>query len=242
MAADKVVYPATDVTLCGFLNDVNTVLYAVSDAFSYKEHARLDAAFLLIAQTLIAGAAKEAELHGQITLEASEAQAFLHKEAGPLDASMVLAALLSTAAKKAVMLQQSVSIGAQSEAVAIKSIEHAANTLRLSAYISPDKIHQVINDIDSAIYLSAEIGSLRKDIVLNEASAVLRLMSSLDLALDKQMHMGTITARIGGSIEAVERRYRTLGDLDGLTLRDLSSWTMRKFYYIEGGFDGGQDT
>ena len=39
--------------------------------------------------------------------------------------------------------------------------------------------------------------------------------------------------QLGGSLLLSSHRYRTIGDLEGLTIGDIQDWTLETFYYVE---------
>ncbi len=77
-----------------------------------------------------------------------------------------------------------------------------------------------------------KIGVLGQKVGLPVPGALV-LSGALSSATPKVVHPAPCGIQLGGSLLLTSRRYRTIGDLEGLTIGDIQDWTLETFYYVE---------
>ena len=65
------------------------------------------------------------------------------------------------------------------------------------------------------------------------APGALALSGALSPASHKEVSLAPCGIQLGGSLLLSSHRYRTIGDLEGLTIGDIQDWTLETFYYVE---------
>lgn len=95
--------------------------------------------------------------------------------------------------------------------LAVTTAYEIAAVLKLAGTLQEISLEKCLDDVSSDITLSGDVQPILNKSVVPESSAI----------------------AIGGSAEIESVRLRKLGDLAGLTLGDLSTWTMNELYYKE---------
>lgn len=65
------------------------------------------------------------------------------------------------------------------------------------------------------------------------APGALALSGALSPTSHKEVSPALCGIQLGGSLLLASHRYRTIGDLEGLTIGDIQDWTLETFYYVE---------
>lgn len=229
----KVFFPVTDVTLRGVLADVDVVLRGVSEAFAYRENSSARAALILSVQNTIADAIKEATLFGGIWLDAGEVSLFAQKEASITDGALVLSALISTAIQKTVSMLSAARLSGKMGLEANRTVAADAGEVALGAELAGTESTKAMAG-GSAVWVAGQARSLKQDKEIGPMALALVLQGVFRECLNtKDVVPAASAMTITGSMSAVARRYRTIGDLAGLSIGDVQGWTLYQFYYKE---------
>lgn len=89
------------------------------------------------------------------------------------------------------------------------------------------------HEIIAALKLAGHLQEISLEKCLNDMVANVALAGNLRNALNKSTVPEGAGVAIGASVDIESVRLRKLGDLAGLTLGDLSTWTMQDLYYKE---------
>ena len=228
----KGIMPNSNVVLNGNLMNPETVLPGVTDIFPYTEYLTLRGSFVVAAQELLLTLMRSIELAGGIALDCSEVSASDIKSAGDLSNALILSSIVKTAMRKAVEANISIAFAQNAEIAICKSIGHVSESLCMSGDIS-EITATLIQRVIASLVFDGEIieMSLRKNV--GDLEGGITLSDALNLTLAKSVSPQDANLFIDGEMEVQSVRYRKLGDLAGLTLGDLSTWTMNEFYYKE---------
>lgn len=231
----RVPYPVSDVTICGILRNANRVICASSDVFAYRGYLELESALLLMVDEVFTSAVKEIELTGAVTLDADVVDVLTERSTGELEQTVILSALLDTAIRRAVALQAAIELGGDIQPRLLKALESIVTELKLTGTLSELTRRSALGVIDGAVGLDSPPVDTARSVSMGENAvrSALRLVQELELALKKAAVFSEDTLHIEASLQIIARKYRTLGELSGIKLGDLSSWTLRQFYYIE---------
>lgn len=233
MAQERVFFPVKDVTLCGVLSDVNVVLRGISDAFAYRENTSAQGVLILAVQTVISAAIKEIKLSGGIWLDAGEISLFSKKDMSLTDGELILSALISTAIQKAVAIISEIRLSGEMTSETDHDMIPAPGALSLSAAFKEAEAMKTA-DINSPVTLFGLMRSTNLGKPVSTLELVLFLQGVFQHCADQKEIIPVASAvSIAGSMSAVARRFRTLGDLTGLTLGDVQGWRLYKFYFKE---------
>lgn len=221
-----------DVTLRGILEQADIVLCGISDVFPYREYATLSGAIILQAHEMLIDAIKEIELAGGITLDSSEVEAQRALGLGELSAEVVLGAILVASMRKVVEAAGMLHLGGTSRLSRGVSAELAPVSLALDGDITRSFVYSDVGAMAAGMLLDGEV-STAKLLALLPSPLMLGLQGAVRTAVHVPAVVGEVAVAMDGAMTAVIKRYRTFGDVDGMTFDDVREWTMETFYYLE---------
>lgn len=232
MADRKVFYPVKDVTICGILNDAHVTLCGFSDVWAYREYITVQSGFVLAAKILLMSAIKELELRGGITLYAEDVAVVATKNVKDLSAGLMLAAILTTAMRKTIELQGGLSISHDVQYSAQRWISALMSELMLGGEIKSTFMARTFEAQDG-IQILHRFGDLTKTIEMRCQDLALEIGAEIGIDIQKPMPSISTGVTLGAVVNAVARKFREVGDLDGVSYADVQDWTLRTFYYVE---------
>lgn len=192
------------------------------------------AALILTAQKVVADAVKEATLSGGIWLDADEVSLFAQKEASITDGELILSTLISTAIQKTVSMLSAMRLAGEMGSESDLSVVTDAGEMVLSAELTQTESMKAMT-VESSVWMEGQAQSLKMEKEIGPMELVLALQGVFHECLSTKDAIPTTSAMtIAGSMSIIARRYRTIGDLSGLSIGDVQDWTLYQFYYQEG--------
>lgn len=231
MARKKTFYPVKDVTLPGLLSDANVILRGLSDIFTYREYVNIEADLLLAVRDMIVAAIKEIEITGGIMLDA-EISNMLVEVSVEAEAGIILEALLHESVITYVSAQSGMILGADLNETSFTFIESIASSLILGGGIRAAH-SDTFGAFHSGFVLDAKAVNAIKEVSTETKSAAVRLLADVNASLSVPAKLSASGIALDYAITTVLRRYRELGDLEGVTLADIQNWPLETYYYLE---------
>lgn len=231
MARKKTFYPVKDVTLPGLLSDANVILRGLSDVFTYREYATIEADLLLAVRDMIVAAIKEIEITGGIMLDA-EISNMLVEVSAEAEAGIILEALLHESVITYVSAQSGMMLGSDLDEMSYTFIEPAVSSLILGGSLRAEH-SDTFGAFRSGLVLDAKVANIVKEVSIKTKSAAVRLLADVNASISVPVKLSASGIALDYAITTVLRRYRELGDLEGITLADIQNWPLETYYYLE---------
>lgn len=173
---------------------------------------------------------KEMELTGGVMLDSALVSTSSNKSVS-LDADMLLSVVLDLSLQKTAMMIGAVAICGDAQAVLEKEISHLEAGVKFGGEVTQSMLRSCV-EIDSSFLMEYSFLDSDKSVDLNIGKLAVRVLSEFDVIARKTVR-ADCSVSFGASIDCVLRRYRTIGDLDGLTFADVQDWNLNLFYYLE---------
>lgn len=226
----KIFYPVREETLCAVLDNVRHVLKVVTDIFTFKESILLRSGFLLVVEQVLFDVVKEVEATGGLSLDSAIVSASSQRSVS-LDADMLLTMVLDLSLQKTAFLIGKSAIDGDAQAALEKEIAQMESNVELCGAVTSSLLRSFM-DIGTPLVMQCEVCEIEKLVDIDVSELAARISSEFDLMLTKPV-CADYNVTFAASLSCVVRRYRTLGDLDGLTLADVKEWDLNQFYYLE---------
>ena len=221
-----------DIVLNGMSSDDSAVLAGFTSIFPSTDYVSIHNEFVVAAHKLIVYALKCIEMTGGLVMDGSAINAADIKSVDSVSCGVVVSAIAEAAMRKAIGACSSVSIAQSAEAAVHQYLYDMASSMYVTGEIADVSAYMLLSISQSAV-LDGCIVDVSETKTIEDVSGGISLLSTFDAALVKNITLQNDDLLIGGEMEVQSVRLRKLGDLDGMTLGDLSGWTMYQFYFKE---------
>lgn len=232
MATRKTFYPVKDVTLPGLMADVNVLLCGISDVFAHREYATLYGKLILATTEMISDAITEIKVTGGIMLDAEDVAAYSTTEMNGLTADILVSSIISSALRKVVAIEYAVACNSNLSEASNTAIDRIVSQMLFAGSVTSQSSTNS-NQIDGNVVLQHNIINALQQIVVNAKDAVIQLNAVINSTIKTPALLSESYVALSCGVTVVAVRLRTIGHLDGMTIRDVQDWDLRTYYYLE---------